>query len=282
MKMDTCDLCGGSDFKEDVRFDNWRLIECNSCGLKRSDPKPDKRTCGQLYDRTYFHSHRPRSLGYSSYTNQYKFKIRTFDSWFRRIEMFKRPGTCLDVGCAFGYSIEVSAARGWYTSGIDVSAYALERVTRAGLRAIHGDFLELTAKENYDLITAWDTIEHVTSPRLFFKQAYRNLKDGGILALTTPDCGAIVCHLWGKKWFEYKWPEHVFYLSRETLRRYCEEFGFEVVVLRPAIKFKPLPDVIARWLGLYESKRLLHSIFGRLAVPYSSLSEVFLIARKIP
>jgi SAM-dependent methyltransferase len=179
-----------------------------------------------------------------------------------------------------GYSVEASLSRGWDAHGIDISEYAIEHAKRTGLGVMHGDFLECAFSRDYDLITAWDTIEHVVSPGLFFQQAFQSLKEGGILALTTPDCTAASCRLWGRRWFEYKWPEHIFYLSRQTVTRYCHRLGFDVLLLEQAIKYKPLPDAITRWLGLYESGRWLHSILGWAIVPYTSLSEVILIAQK--
>lgn len=281
MPDEKCDYCDISDIKLITRFKNWELVQCNRCGLRWGTPRPDPRSLPQLYDQNYFNSTQAKILGYTNYENERHLRIRTFESRFKDIEMYKPSGTCLDVGCAFGFSMEAARKRGWYTYGTDMSAYAYKILLKTGFEGTHGDFLSLDLNKTFDVVTAWDVIEHCVSPGLFMSRVYSCLKEKGILALTTPDCGSLVARLSGKRWFEYKWPEHLFYLSRQTLQLYCEKFGFQVLVSKPAIKYKFIGDAIARWIGLYETNPFLNNILGKRQMPYSSFSEVFLIAQKI-
>jgi 2-polyprenyl-3-methyl-5-hydroxy-6-metoxy-1,4-benzoquinol methylase len=276
-----CDLCEIEDVRLVNNFNTWELIECNLCGLRWGTPKPDPWRLLELYNQNYFNSSDGRSLGYTAYESERQLRIQTFESWFEKIELFQPPGSCLDVGSALGFSLEAAEKRGWDAYGIEISSYAHRTMINSSLKGLHGDFLSLDLNMAFDVVTAWDVIEHVSSPRLFFGQANSCLKKGGILALTTPDCGALVARLSGRHWFEYKWPEHLFYLNRKSLFLYCEKFGFEVLISRPAVKFKFVADAIARWVGLYEAKPIFRRIFVKKQMRYSSFSEIFVIARKI-
>ena len=280
MSSVSCDLCQGSDCAVETTFDGWRLVKCGNCGLKWLEPKPDSETCVRLYDQHYFNSHEAKLLGYSSYEDRFRSKIRTFNFYLRQIEAFHKPGTSLDVGCAFGYFIRAAQARGWNAHRINISTYAVEQAAKTRLPVKCGDFLQCRCEESYDLVTAWDLIEHMLSPHAFFSQAWHMLKDGGILGLTTPDSQSLVARLWGRRWYQYKLPEHIYYLNRATITAYCRELGFVILCCRKAVKFRSLPDALARGLGLYESKRLSHSFVGKVLVPYPSLCEIFLLAQK--
>lgn len=199
---------------------------------------------------------------------------------FRQIEALLPVGSYLDVGCAFGFSLDVAAKRGWDAEGVDISVYACEVAAQRGAHVTCVDFLNFHPHKAYDLISAWDVIEHTSSPGAFVKQVSRCLRVGGLLALTTPDSGAVVAKLLGRRWFEYKWPEHIYYLDRKSIRQYCEKFGFRPLRLQVAVKYKTLADAFARWVGIYEVHKSPNNK-KRIIVPYSSLTEMLLIAQKI-
>jgi hypothetical protein len=60
----------------------------------------------------------------------------------------------------------------------------------------------------------------------------RLLTAGGRLALTTGDVGSLVARLSGSRWHLYTLPEHLFFYSRESLRRLLAQHGFGVESMR--------------------------------------------------
>ncbi len=87
-------------------------------------------------------------------------------------------------------------------------------------------------KKKFDLITCIEVIEHLENPRLAFRNFANNLKTGGKLILTTPNCESIrsfLCLIFGGHFAAHLgkcYPAHITALLRLDLIRLCYENGF--------------------------------------------------------
>ena len=93
----------------------------------------------------------------------------------------------LDVGAGTGRLSLPMANRGAQVTALDVSSKMLELVKKKNSKIITvvGDAESLPfEKEAFDIVTAAFLIVHLKDPTRFFDEAYRVLKDGGILAVT--------------------------------------------------------------------------------------------------
>ncbi len=93
----------------------------------------------------------------------------------------------LDVGAGTGRLSLPMANRGAQVTAVDVSPKMLELLKRKNNKIITqvGDAERLDfADETFDIVTASFLIVHLKDPTRFFDEAYRVLKDGGILAVT--------------------------------------------------------------------------------------------------
>jgi 2-polyprenyl-6-hydroxyphenyl methylase/3-demethylubiquinone-9 3-methyltransferase len=99
--------------------------------------------------------------------------------------------TALDVGCGAGLLAEPLARLGAEVTGLDASpeliAVAREHARAGGLEIDYraGDVKEL--KDQFDLITCMEVIEHVAEPAAFVAALARRLAPGGLLILSTPN-----------------------------------------------------------------------------------------------
>ena len=91
----------------------------------------------------------------------------------------------VDVGCAYGYVTSLLNGLEYDSAGLDISKYALkvgEKVAR-----VDGDAENLPFKSDViDVITCFDTFEHLSRPTLLLKESYRCLRRGGVLIIENP------------------------------------------------------------------------------------------------
>ena len=93
----------------------------------------------------------------------------------------------LDVGCGTGFNL------GWLqrwgeVTGVEPSPHALEECRRQGYHdVIQADALNLPFEdERFDLVTAFDIIEHISDDAAALREMRRVLRPGGQLLLYTP------------------------------------------------------------------------------------------------
>lgn len=99
--------------------------------------------------------------------------------------------TVLDIACGTGYGIGLMRAKARFAVGVDVDPEAV-RAAKAeshGTAAVLlGDGLQLPfADETFDVITSFETLEHLNERREFLVELRRVLNSGGKLILSTPN-----------------------------------------------------------------------------------------------
>ena len=102
-------------------------------------------------------------------------------------------GSVLDVGCGFGFAVDLAAeVLGWRAVGVDPSWAAAAGRAQLGADIRQGYLaadMELGA--GFDRVIASEVIEHVADPYAMLALLRQRLAPGGVLALTTPN-GATV------------------------------------------------------------------------------------------
>jgi predicted TPR repeat methyltransferase len=105
-----------------------------------------------------------------------------------------RNARILDLGCGSGALLYFLREAGYkFTAGVDTSAEQVEQARQSGFSDVYqGDvftFLAATAADSYDVIAAFDIIEHLTTSELltFADEVYRALAPGGVWIVHAPN-----------------------------------------------------------------------------------------------
>jgi 2-polyprenyl-3-methyl-5-hydroxy-6-metoxy-1,4-benzoquinol methylase len=236
------------------------LSQCPSCGLAWWEWRPFEPR--RLYDRDYFESETAPE-GYSNYAALEPGVRRTARARLDRIgailpRRVSAPPRVWEVGCGTGLFLDEARKRGWETSGVEVSPYAAAVARERGLAVEETAAEEAVPPTGVDVVAMWDVVEHLRDPFATIARASAALRQGGILALSTGDVRSVAARLSGPRWHLFNLPEHLFFFSRESLRRLLEANGLRIV--RAAYE--------SQWVPLsYLRERFVKSVLRRPASP---------------
>lgn len=113
-----------------------------------------------------------------------------FDAELARTGAALPPGSqVLEVGFGNGGFLRYGRQRNWAMQGTEVNPALVETARRHGFDAIHTDTLQVFADASFDLVAAFDVLEHIPSEHLlgFLAEIRRVLKPGGVCISRFPN-----------------------------------------------------------------------------------------------
>ncbi len=176
---------------------------------------------------------------YREYANSRDLKIATARPRVAAIRQRAKGNRLLDVGCATGFFMEAAADEGFDVRGVEFSGVAIS-LARPDIREriVRGDVNTLLGRdaEKYDVVTAFDIIEHVQDPGNFLAELHAILKPGGVLAISSPDTGHVLRYLMGSRWPMLQPMQHTVLFSRRGIADLLARCGFADIEVETARK----------------------------------------------
>lgn len=131
----------------------------------------------------------------------------------------------LDVASGTGYGANLlkNKVNTINICGVEIDSFAAEYANfvygqNNNIKYLEGSILSLPFKnENFDIVTSFETIEHVEDDRAQIKEVLRVLKKGGLYILSTPNAWSK--HLFGKT--KYHVRDYDYKSITELLKEYC-------------------------------------------------------------
>ena len=277
-----CRACGASNCVQHFEVDDWDILRCEQCQSLTTDCEMHVDAAQSFYGHGYYHGG-----DYADYEAAQSPISRNFERFARRLQKINSDGLLLDVGCAYGYFMDV-AQRTWEVEGIDVSPAAIAACrARFGSKVKCGDLLQTPyAVGRFDWVTVWDTIEHLDDPRAYLRRFSELLKPGGHVAITTGDVTSVIASLRRRRWRLLTPPSHLTFFSRRGMRLALECAGLEPVWFGTAGYSRSVEFLLHRVMQRsrlpgWVSKHPRVTALTRSATCYVNLLDImFVIARK--
>lgn len=159
----------------------------------------------------------------------------------------------LDLGCGSGYLchhvMEKNATR---AIGVDIVAphpLYQSSFTYKPLDLDDSGFGNSLGYKSFDLIFAFDILEHVESPYAFLQECKALLADGGRLFLTTPNIMSWERFRYPKKWSGAQDIEHKILFSKYSLEFLLERAGFSKIQTKAPLRSLKKLSYIAPQVG---------------------------------
>ncbi len=242
MTKTVCYLCKNS-IQPFLHKNGYDVYMCPSCGLKSTKlTVPYEQFIKKFYSAGYFTG--VSSAGaYSNYGADKPYITRTMRKFIVALQVIKPvPARLLDVGCAYGYFVELALRAGFDAYGIDPSSHAAAKAkARLNGRIQEGTIGSVKFSDNhFDIITMLDVVEHLSDPRADLRRAAELLAPGGRVLIATGDTESLAARLLGRRWTFYIPPQHLYFFNRKNFTTLLLESGLE-----PMRWFR-----VGKWLSL--------------------------------
>lgn len=126
--------------------------------------------------------------------------------------IIKKDAKILDIGCNTGEFLDYAKAHGNKTFGLEICAESCDILKKKGHVAYQ---FPREVNDTFDLITAFDVVEHLYDPSAFFASVLNMLNPKGYLAILTGNPLSRPAKFLKGKWWYYNYPEHVGFPSPE-------------------------------------------------------------------
>jgi 2-polyprenyl-3-methyl-5-hydroxy-6-metoxy-1,4-benzoquinol methylase len=278
-----CPLCGSSGARLLYRFDRSRwipgsVVRCTGCRVVFKQPSAATPLV-EYYD-----------AGYAAldYWHAGTAATRALERLLAGVMRVAPPATSslLDIGCGAGSFLGLAKAAGYRVTGLEVNPQLAERARATGAEVVVADIASMAFEaRRFDVVTAFDIIEHLLDPIDMIRRCADLLVPGGYLAIYTPNHAGLIARtaslLYSISGGRVRGPVaeifdglHVVFFDPRSLRMALERAPLEIVVSE-MIKYDPARSnqagpVSAAALRLLEAvSPLVHGQF-----------RMFMIARK--
>ncbi|MBI4651563.1 class I SAM-dependent methyltransferase [Candidatus Desantisbacteria bacterium] len=143
----------------------------------------------------------------------------------------------LDIGCNGGQLLDLAKMLGAITAGVDLSDRCIAIIKQKGHQHF-SSIMEIDDNERFDIITAFDLVEHLYNVPAFFDFCKTKLVDNGKLIILTGNVFSLNAQITQEKWWYLGAPEHIVFPSRLYFK-YHTPFQFkEIIYTYASIAYK--------------------------------------------
>jgi len=140
------------------------------------------------------------------------------------LQRYLLPGKkLLDIGCNTGELLDYAKSCGCETAGVEYSQQSRDLLHNKN-HIIFNSISEV--KEKFDVITAFDLVEHLYNVPSFFIKSKEMLTKNGVLIILTGNIESFSAKLCKSKWWYVRFPEHIVFLSKRYLVHHS---GFKLI-----------------------------------------------------
>lgn len=246
--MPACPLCQHPQPSLTWRKNGHDLYLCPGCDVIFVHPQPSRQELAALYSGSYHGWMEKWAQDAGSLTRLQRAELRKLTIKAHAcLDLLKAqrpsPGRILDVGCSGGFFLKAAQEAGWRVEGVEMNPGTAAVARHILCAPVHNLPLEQCPleEEAFDALTAWDVIEHLADPRALLQAAWRALKPGGLLGLSTPNHRGLFPRLsfWAAP-LAHSWPHptppwHLFQFSLASLEAVLHQQGFRLLRVKHAI-----------------------------------------------
>lgn len=234
-KLSHCPCCEKTEIQYFANKFGFQLDTCTSCNHIFTNPFPSSKAL-QFYYNSKF----------KEFENE--FFLESFDNrvpiFSQRLDLMSDLGCgrkVLDVGTAVGIFISANETSGerFQITACDISLDACNHIkkTYPTVKVLNEDIQNLPPN-NFDMVTLWDTIEHIPHPKDLLTAIKNQLSKGGYFLFSTPNTKSFEWEVMHTDHVQLLPPGHVNLYNKENITSLLKNNGFivkDIVTMNPSL-----------------------------------------------
>jgi len=194
------------------------LFQCRECGLSFRSPRPDPEMLMCSYKKIDPGKHWRSDF---SLRRDWILANGLVDGSFQE-------GSILDIGCWDGAFLE-GFRNGWKRHGIEINSTAAGLAVSKGISLVAEEMSELdTLPLCFDVITAFDMIEHTSDPLAFLRSMGKKVNPAGLIIVSSGNTDSVAFKFMGSRHYYYSNPEHISFINRPWCRWAAGRSGLRI------------------------------------------------------
>ncbi len=196
------------------------IYRCPTCRLGQTDLNKNYPSfVKEFYSKGYYEGDPTRSA-YVDYELDKPLIVRNMRKFLSFLPRKVTGGKLLDVGCAFGYFVELAKESGYDAYGFDPSTFAAKKAgALVGYKRIQEATIQDAKfpKASFDVITMFDVFEHLQDPLEDMRKLRSLLKPDGVILIATGDTKSLAARIMRRRWTFFIPPQHIFFFDRHNV-----------------------------------------------------------------
>lgn len=241
-KLEHCPICNSAQFNpflacvdNTVSRETFTIVQCNSCGFKFTNPRPDESDLGRYYKSEDYVSHSNTKKGFINSTYQSVRKY-TLLKKLQLISKYFKTGKILDIGCGTGEFLNTCKDAKWQTFGIEPDEDARKMaVQNYGLNVQEESELKNFPDASFDIISMWHVLEHVPKLNQRIEDLKRLIKPSGIIIVAVPNCNSLDAKIYKEQWAAYDVPRHLYHFTPKDIETAFKKHGLNTFKILPMV-----------------------------------------------
>jgi 2-polyprenyl-3-methyl-5-hydroxy-6-metoxy-1,4-benzoquinol methylase len=216
-------------------YDGYHYNECERCGTWYVPLSVD----WALFERFFAECPPARAVARKATTGRMEQSdnpdFSRFGNYFRSIlDILSTPRSqprYLDIGCGVGHALTAAKTAGMLPHGVEVDPDAVALAKR-NHDVVVGSVEDLPVG-TYDVVSMWETLEHLADPLLMLREAVARLSPGGLVVVTVPNLDATGLRVSREKcsyvYGGFNSPGHINFFNHRTVEMLFKRAGLALV-----------------------------------------------------
>ena len=240
--LNNCPICSGDNLLKKLDCidhstskEKFTIVSCETCDFTFTNPRPKDDSLGEYYKSDMYISHTNNSKGLFNwmYHTVRKYAIGTKLNLLKRTSKNKNH---LDIGCGTGEFLNACKKAGYNTKGIEPSELAREQaIKNFNLSVGENTNLDQFQENQFDSISMWHVLEHVTSLNKTIEDFNRILSEKGKVIIAVPNHKSWDAEHYKEFWAGWDVPIHLWHFSKFSIEKLFIKHNFKLIEKKPML-----------------------------------------------